>query len=75
MSKFVEKCLPFFKILKKDKSFGWSEECGKAFTQLKEYLSFPQILTGSKDGETLFLYIATSKEAMGIVLIVERNGE
>ena len=74
MSKFTKRCLPFYKLLKKDKIFGWNEECEKAFIQLKEYLSSLPILTRPKVEETIFLYIATSKAAVGIMLIVERNG-
>ena len=32
MSRLAEKCLPFNKILKKDKSFIWGNDCEKAFS-------------------------------------------
>ena len=54
MSKSVEKCLPLYKILKKDKSFRWNEEYEKAFIHLKEYLSSLLILTRPNDGEIFF---------------------
>ena len=38
-------------------------------------MSSPPILTGLELEETLFLYIVVSEEMVGIVLIVERNGE
>ena len=75
MSKLVEKCLPFYKILKKEKAFRWNEEFEKALTCLREYLSFPLILTRSKVRETLFLYIATFDKAVWTVLSIEKNGE
>ena len=75
MSKSVEKCLLFYKVLKKDKSFGWNEKCEKAFTKFKEYFSYLLILTRSNVRETLFLYIVAFDEAMGTVLIIERKGE
>ena len=75
MSKLPKKCLPFYKILKKDKSSRWSEDCENAFTKLKEYLSFLPILSRLEDEETLFIYITTSDEAVGTMLIVERNSE
>ena len=31
MSQSVEKCFPFYKILKKDKTFTWGDNCKKAF--------------------------------------------
>ena len=62
-------------MLKKDKTFTWGDDCEKTFSQLKDYLSSLSILTRPERGELLYLYIAASEEATGIVLIVERNGE
>lgn len=39
VSKGIDKCLPFFRILKKAFMFKWTPECEEAFVQLKEYLS------------------------------------
>ena len=39
VSKATDKCLPFFRVLKK--SFEWTDECQKAFEDLKKYLSSP----------------------------------
>ena len=75
MSKSTKKCSPFYKILKKNKPFRWGEDCKNAFVELKEYISSLPILTKPKDGETLFLYIATFNKAIRIVLIVEWDGE
>ena len=75
MYKLAKKCLPFYKILKNDKPLGWNEECETTFSCLKEYLSSPSILTRPKVGETLFLHIVTSDEAMETMLIIERNGQ
>ena len=36
-SKVTDKCLPFFRVLRK--SFEWTDECQKAFKDLKKYLS------------------------------------
>nr|MCH9869552.1 reverse transcriptase family protein [Serratia marcescens] len=36
-----DKCLPFFKNLKKAKTYEWDDECDKAFEHLKAYLSSP----------------------------------
>jgi len=46
ISKATEKCLPFFKTLKK--AFIWTEECETAFQELKHYLSNPPLLSPSK---------------------------
>ena len=37
VSKAIDKCLPFFKILRK--VFEWTDECQKAFQDLKVYLT------------------------------------
>lgn len=34
-------CEPIFKLLKKDAATKWTEECQKAFSKIKEYLSNP----------------------------------
>ena len=36
VSKATDKCLPFFKVLRK--AFEWTDECQKAFQDLKDYL-------------------------------------
>ena len=56
VSKAMDICLPFFRILRK--SFEWMDECQKAFEDLKKYLSSPPLLSPSKLGEELYLYIA-----------------
>ena len=38
VSKSVDKCFPFFKIMWKNKAFEWIGESEMAFQQLKEYL-------------------------------------
>ena len=58
VSKATDKCLPFFRTLRK--SFEWTDECQKAFEGLKKYLSSPPLLSPSKPGEELYLYIAVS---------------
>ena len=58
VSKATDKCLPFFRVLKK--SFEWTDECQKAFEDLKKYLSSPPLLSPSVPREELYLYIAVS---------------
>ena len=56
LNKFVSmatnKCLPFFRILKK--SFEWMTECQQAFKDLKAHLSSPPLLSSSKLGKSYF---------------------
>ena len=67
VSKATDKCLPFFRVLKK--SFEWTDECQKAFKDLKKYLSSPPLLSPSVPREELYLYIAVSKAAVSTALV------
>ena len=49
------------------------EECETAFQELKHYLSNPPLLSPSKEGEALFLYLAVSVTAVSAALIREEN--
>ncbi|XP_013739462.1 uncharacterized protein LOC106442308 [Brassica napus] len=75
ISRSTDKCLPFYNTLKGNKKFKWSEECEKAFQQLKRYLATPPVLAKPVEGEPLFLYIAVSTTAVSGVLIREERGE
>ena len=71
VSKATDKCFPFFKTLKQ--AFAWTDECEKAFQDLKHYLSNPPILSPSKEGENPYLYLAMSTTAVSAALIWEEN--
>ena len=45
VSRATNKCLPFFRTLKK--SFEWTAECQQAFEELQAYLSAPPLLSPS----------------------------
>ena len=72
ISKATDKCLPFFRTLKK--SFEWTDKCQVAFENLKAYLSSPSLLSPSKPGEELYLYLAISQAAVSAALVREENG-
>ena len=67
----TDKCLPFFKTLKQ--AFAWIDECEAAFQELKHYLSNPPLLSPSKEGENLYLYLAVSATAVSATLIREEG--
>ena len=69
--KTTDKCLPFFKILKK--AFEWTDECQRAFQDLKTYLVTAPLLSPSMMGEKLFLYLAVTPHAMSSTLIREEG--
>ena len=70
--KATDKCLPFFRTLRK--SFEWTVECQKAFEDLKKYLSSPPLLSPSKPGEKLYLYIAVTQAVVSVALVREEKG-
>ncbi|KAL0413515.1 UNVERIFIED_CONTAM: hypothetical protein Sradi_1553200 [Sesamum radiatum] len=39
ISKYAEKSLPFFKVLRKIRNFAWDIACQQAFEELKDYLT------------------------------------
>ena len=71
VSRATNKCLPFFKTLKQ--AFVWIDECEAAFQELKRYLSHPPLLSSSKEGESLQLYLAVSATAVSAALIREED--
>nr|XP_023884357.1 uncharacterized protein LOC111996604 [Quercus suber] len=71
VSRATDKCLPFFKTLKQ--AFEWTDECEAAFQELKRYLSNPPLLSPSKEGENLYLYLTVSSTAVSAALIREEN--
>ena len=72
VSKATNKCLPFFHTLRK--SFEWTDECQKAFEELKKYLSSPPLLSPSKPGEELYLYLVILQVAVNASLVREEDG-
>ena len=66
-----DKCLSFFRMLKK--SFEWMAEYQQAFEDLKAYLSSPPLLSPSKSGKELFLYLAVSPVAIRVALVIEED--
>jgi len=71
VSKATDKCLPFFKVLKK--AFEWTDECQKAFQDLKAYLIAAHLLSLSIPGEELYLNLAVSLHAVSSALIREEG--
>ena len=61
----------FFKILKK--AFEWTDECQKAFQDLKTYLITTPLLSLFIPGEELYLYLAISSYAVSSALIREEG--
>ena len=61
-------CAPIFKLLQKDQSHDWTEDCQKAFDSIKVYLSEPLILSPPVEGRPLIMYLTVLEDSMGCVL-------
>ena len=72
VSRAIDKCLPFFPTLKR--SFKWMDECQQAFENLKMYLSSPPLLSPSRLGKELDLYLAVSQAAVSAALVRKEDG-
>ena len=70
--KATDKYLPFFYTSRK--SFEWMDKCQKAFEDLKRYLSSPPLLSPSKPGEELYLYLAVLQAVVSVALVKEEDG-
>ena len=69
ISRSADRCRPFFLLINKWKNFEWTEECAKAFQQLKDYLARSPIMSSPEPDKVLFAYIAVAPYAVSLVLI------
>ena len=69
ISRSADRCQPFFLLINKWKNFEWTEECARAFQQLKDYLARSPIMSSLEPEEVLFAYIAVAPYAVSLVLI------
>ena len=73
ISKFADRCHPFYQLLKKWKGFRWNEECERAFQDLKECLVQAPMLTAPKPGEDLFMYLLVLEHAISVMLLRDQG--
>ena len=73
ISKFADRCRPFYQLLRKWKGFQWDEECEKAFQDLKEYLTQAPMLTAPDPEEDLFMYLLVSNYVVNAVLLRDQG--
>ncbi|KAL0444735.1 UNVERIFIED_CONTAM: hypothetical protein Slati_2196200 [Sesamum latifolium] len=79
ISKSAEKSLPFFKTLRKAKTFEWGTPCQLAFEELKAYLARLPLLVKPSLGDTLKVlngaegrYTPIEKMALALVVTARR---
>ncbi|GKV36104.1 hypothetical protein SLEP1_g44272 [Rubroshorea leprosula] len=73
IARSAERCLPFFKALREPKNFQWTDMCQRAFYELKQYLALAPLLSKPVEGESLYLYLGVTTEAISSVLLREEN--
>jgi len=71
MSRFVDKCQPFFRILRRWDNFNWDEQADEAFQALKTYSAQRSKIATPAEGEVLVLYVAVSEHSVSTVLVGE----
>ena len=62
---------PIFKLLRKNESHTWNDECQEAFQLIKEYLLHPPILVPPIHGKPLLLCLSIIGDAIGNMLAQE----
>ena len=68
ISHLTATCEPIFKLLRKDQTVRWNDDCQAAFEKIKEYLQEPPILMPPVEGRPLILYLTVLEGSMGCVL-------
>ena len=62
------KCDLIFKMLQKQNSSEWDEECQRAFDKVKKYLTNPPVLVPPVQRRPLILYLTVHERSMECVL-------
>jgi hypothetical protein len=72
ISKWGERGMPFYKLLRKADDFQWDDQAAAAFVELKQYLKSLPTLVSPKPDDVLLLYVATTDAVVSTVIVVER---
>ncbi|GKD47065.1 reverse transcriptase domain-containing protein, partial [Tanacetum coccineum] len=80
LSRSAERVIPFFETLKNitkenKEDYRWTEEAEHAFQELKKLILELPTPTTPEQKETLFVYLATSYDAVSGVLVADRKGK
>jgi hypothetical protein len=77
LSRFISRLgvmeLPFFKLLKKQDKFQWTQEAQEAFKDLKKYLTTPPTLVAPEPHENLQLYISATSNVVNTTIIIMKG--
>ena len=75
ISRLGDKALPLYRLLKKTKTFVWTEEADAALAQLKDALVSAPILASPLPQEPMLLYMVATNLVISAVVVVERKEE
>ncbi|XP_028080536.1 uncharacterized protein LOC114282093 [Camellia sinensis] len=65
---------PFGSLLKGDAKFEWNQELQKAFERIKAALTSPQTMIVSQPGVPLMLYLTSTPQCIGALLVQDVDG-
>ncbi|PKI72916.1 hypothetical protein CRG98_006616, partial [Punica granatum] len=68
IANLTDKCQPLFRLLRKNASIKWDEECQKAFNTIKAYLVQPPVLVPPTPDRPLILYLTVRRQSLGCML-------
>ncbi|XP_028242244.1 uncharacterized protein LOC114420585 [Glycine soja] len=68
ISQLTAICEPLFKLLRKNQTDRWNEDCQEAFGRIKKCLMNPPVLMPPVPGRPLILYMTILDESMGCML-------
>ena len=60
-------------MIKGSKKFEWTDKCEQVFLALKEHLGRSSLLSKPMEEENLYLYLASSEEAVSAALVREEE--
>uniref|UniRef100_A0A151UIK1 Retrovirus-related Pol polyprotein from transposon 17.6 n=1 Tax=Cajanus cajan TaxID=3821 RepID=A0A151UIK1_CAJCA len=72
LAKVADKSLPLFQCLRKNDRFAWTNECERAFGELRKTLTSPPILTKPRTDSPLLVYLWTLDSVVSAVLVQEK---
>ena len=75
ISKLGEKALPLYKLLRRTDNFKWTDVATAGLEEIKAFLASNPILAAPGVGEPMLLYISTTNQVVGVVLVIERGEE
>ncbi|XP_065877541.1 uncharacterized protein [Euphorbia lathyris] len=71
----AQRCLPFYKAIKKEHPLKWSADCQAAFNAIKSFLATPPLLSVPVPEQDIHLYFTIADETVGVILTQEKGTE